>query len=120
MDFPYVLIGLLCLGFGGSAIRVITTFNVESYSSGPCYGGNSAGLGSTNLIVEQRSLQWIKRLDSIPIGARNVVINASTSGTTMFRLVQEEHGGGNCNCWELTFINTEFISDTESISNNCQ
>ena len=115
-----MLIGLLSLGFGGSAIRVIITFNVESYSSGPCYGGNSAGLGSTNLRVEQRSdLQWIERQDNILIGF-HVMITASTSGTSMFRMVQEEHGGGNCNCWELTFVNIEFINDTESISNNCQ
>ena len=29
----------------------------------------------------------------------NLVLNAVASDTVQFRIVQPEHGGGECNCW---------------------
>ena len=71
-----------------------------------CYGGSSAGLGSTDLRLEYRNntsgFQWVEIADNIPIeGHFSTAVNISGSGCVVVRLVQEEHGGGSCNCWEV-------------------
>ena len=56
--------------------------------AGTCYGDTSAGLGNTNLILVG--------------GDFSTAVNIPGSGCVVLRLVQEEHVGGDCNCWELT------------------
>ena len=87
----------------------ITIMNVSD--NGTCYGGTSAGLGNTNLRLEYRinasDFQWVEIAGNIPIGgdfSTTYTVNISGSWCVMVRLVQEEHGGGNCNCWNLTDI----------------
>ena len=75
--------------------------------AGTCYGGTSAGLGSTDLRLEYRNnasgFQWVEIADNIPIGGDfSTAANIPGSGCVVVRLVQEEHGGGNCNCWKLS------------------
>ena len=89
------------------ADNVNISFSVNHYDAGTCYGGNSAGLGNTNLRLEYRNnasgFQWVEIADKIPIGGNfSTAINITGSGCVMVRWVQEEHGGGNCNCWNLT------------------
>ena len=91
------------------ADNVNISFSVNHYDAGTCYGGNSAGLGNTNLRLEYRNsacgFQWVEIADKIPIGCDfSTNVNIPGSGCVVLRLVQEEHGGGNCNCWELTNI----------------
>ena len=86
---------------------VSISFTVNAYDAGICYGGASAGLGSTDLTLEYRNnasgFQWVEIADNIPIGGDfSTAVNISGSGCVVVRLVQEEHGGGNCNCWTLT------------------
>ena len=81
--------------------------------AGTCYGGTSAGLGNTNLTLEYRNnasdFQWMEIADSIPIGGNfSTAVNIPGSGSVVVRLVQEEHGGGKCNCWELTNPTPDF------------
>ena len=83
------------------------SFTVNPYDAGTCYGGTSAGLGSTDLRLEYRNnasdFQWVEIADNIPIGGDfSTAVNIPGSGCVVVRLVQEEHGGANCNCWEFT------------------
>ena len=83
------------------------SFTLNAYDAGTCYGGTSAGLGSTDLKLEYRNnasdFQWVEIADNIPIGGDfSTAANIPGSGCVVVRLVQEEHGGGNCNCWNLT------------------
>ena len=85
------------------------SFTVNPYDGGTCYGGASAGLGSTDLRLEYRDnasdLQWVEIAGSIPIGGDfSTAVNIPGNGCVVVRLVQEEHGGGDCNCWRLTDI----------------
>ena len=87
------------------------SFSVNHYYAGTCYGGNSAGLGNTNLRLEYRNnasdFKWVEIADNIPIGgdfSTAVNIPGIGSGCVVVRFVQEEHGGGKCNCWNLTNI----------------
>ena len=87
--------------------NVNISFTLDPFDAGTCYGGNSAGLGSTNLRLEYRKnasdSQWVEIADNIPIGGDfSTAVNIPSSGCV--RLVQDEHGGGNCNCWILTNI----------------
>ena len=94
------------------ADNVNISFTVNSYDAGTCYGGNSAGLGSTNLTLEYRNnasgFQWVEIDDNIPIEGDFNTVNIPGSGCVVVRLVQKEHGGGNCNCWELTNLPPNF------------
>ena len=95
----------------------IISFTVNHYDVETCYGGNSAGLGSTDLRLEYRNnasdFQWVEIAGSIPIGGDfSTVVSIPGSGCVVVRLVQEEHGGGNCNCWELTNIPPNFDNVT--------
>ena len=92
------------------ADNVNISFTVNHYDVEICYGGNSAGLGSTDLRLEYRNsasgFQWVEIADNIPIGGDfSTVVNNPGSACVVVRLVQEEHGGGACNCWELNFAN---------------
>ena len=93
--------------------RNILSFTVNHYDAGNCYGGNSAGLGSTNLRLEYRNsasdFQWVEIADNIHIGGDfSTAVNITGSGCVVVRLVQEEHGGGDCNSWELTNLSPNF------------
>lgn len=87
----------------GSPSPLSVHFTVVPVQSDTCYGGNT-GLGSTALRLEYRNnaskFEWLQVADGIPVSAG--VFNATISGGSgcvEFRLVQEEHGGGYCNCW---------------------
>ena len=85
------------------------SFTVNHYDTGTCYGGTSAGIGATDLRLEYRNnasdFQWMEIADNIPIGGDfSTVISIPGSGCVVLRLVQEEHGGGDCNCWEVNNI----------------
>ena len=93
------------------------SFTVNHYDAGTCYGGTSAGLGSTYLRLEYRNnasdFQWVEIADNIPIGGDfSTAVNITGSGCVVMRLVQEEHGGGNCNCWDLTNLAPNFADIT--------
>ena len=96
-------------------VLVSISFTVNAYDAGTCYGGTSAGLGSTNLRLEYRNnasdFQWVEIAGNIPIGGDfSTAVDIPGSGCVVVRLVQEEHGGGDCNCWQLTNIMLNFGS----------
>lgn len=82
------------------------SFIVNSTSPGICYGGDSVGLGSTELRLEYwdnvSDFQWVEVANGIPTsaGTFNTILCADPE-CVWLRLMQEEHGGGHCNCWAL-------------------
>ena len=76
--------------------------------SGVCHGGSTAGLGDTTLRLEFRSnasnFQWVEAASGIPtdVGLYSITVSAGCGVCVEFRLVQEEHGGGDCNCWNIS------------------
>ena len=91
------------------------SFTVNSDDAGTCYGDTSAGLGSTDLRLEYRNnasdFQWVEIADNVLIGGDfNTAVNIPGSGCVVVRLVQEEHGGGDCNCWELINLEPNFAA----------
>ena len=81
---------------------------------GICYGGSSAGLGRTTLRLEYRLAGgsdgvWVEERSDIPLDSGLLQFSIPTNLTgvanggecVQFRLVQEEHGGGSCNCWAV-------------------
>ena len=74
----------------------------------PCFGGRSAGLGSTDLRLDYRSnetdYKWMEIRGGIQLNDNFDQPVPLSEGCVEFRLVQEEHGGGPCNCWKITSI----------------
>ena len=93
---------------------IAVLMNVIPYTSGECYGGN-AGLDDTALRLEFRSnasnFQWVEAASGIPIdgGLYSTTVRADCE-CVEFRLVQEEHGGGNCNCWSVGSVEVNGIA----------
>ena len=90
----------------------IATFLNVSFTilhvSGACPGGSTAGLGDTTLRLEFRNnasnFQWVEAASGIPtdVGLYSITVSAGCGVCVEFRLVQEEHGGGECNCWNIS------------------
>ena len=87
--------------------------------AGPCPGGISTGLGSTGLRLDYRNsasnFQWTVIAEEIPVLVANsysMDISVASGQCVDFRLVQEEHGGGMCNCWSLmdVMVNSSAVS----------
>ena len=95
---------------------VIISFTVDLYNGTRCNGGDTAGLCDTNLTLQYRneSSEWREIATRISIGSSHSfdIVNTSGCGCVEVRLVQKEHGGGNCSCWRLTnlTLNEESIS----------
>lgn len=98
--------------FEGTSLPGSLSFTVQTVPGLTCRGGNT-GLGSTALRLDYRGpetqFQWRQIRDNISLPSKPanilVPVNGSASeveGCVQLRLVQEEHGGGDCNCWELT------------------
>lgn len=93
---------------------LVISFAVNPVSLGICYG-NSTGLGSARLRLDYRNngsdSQWMEVASgiSISVGDYNTTVSAG-SGCVQFRLVQAEHGGGNCNCWALSDLRVNNVS----------
>lgn len=73
-----------------------------------CHGGDRA-LCSTSLRLDFRSAAtdwlWWEGARNISIGARDVEVTVRAgSECVQYRLVQEEHGGGDCHCWVTSDI----------------
>ena len=77
---------------------------------GVCPGGSTVGLGDTTLRLEFRSnasnFHWVEAASGIPtdVGLYSITVSAGCGGCVEFRLVQEEHGGGDCNCWSIVGV----------------
>ena len=101
------------------------SFVIDSISSGICHGGNRTGLCSTDIRLEYRenafnsSYQWAEVVGDIRTNAGAVNATVSTdSECVWFRLVQEEHGGGACNCWmvsDMRVNNVSVVLEEESV-----
>ena len=50
------------------------------------------------------NFQWVEAASGIPtdVGLYSITVSAGCGGCVEFRLVQEEHGGGVCNCWNIS------------------
>ena len=94
-----------------------------------CIGGG-IGLTNTSVLVEYRIInttsspasvgEWRYLADEIVTLQRNlqdVELHDSAADGFQLRLLQLEHGGGQCNCWKLTRISVdcgEGMTDTSS------
>ena len=91
-----------------STASSLNVFFTVLHVSGACPGGSTAGLGDTTLRLEFRSnasnFQWVEAASGIPtdVGLYSIIVSAGCGGCVEFRLVQEEHGGGDCNCWNIS------------------
>ena len=109
-------------------LSINVSLNLASLSradaGGVCYGG-TAGLERTSLRLEYRSLAggdnempWtgVEGKDDIPLDSGNLQLsipaNPDESQCVQFRLVQEEHGGGYCNCWSVQDPQVESMGTT--------
>ena len=76
-----------------------------------CIGGNEVGLTNTSVQFQYRTISttsvigdWIT-LDALPVNrtsdvTHNLEFDGNVGGV-QFRLLQLEHGGGGCNCWDV-------------------
>ena len=102
-------------------------------NTGDCVGGN-VGLTDTSVQLQYREFRtsdsgqsnWMT-LVSIPInGSQNIIsvmenINTVASSVlgVQFRLLQLEHGGGECNCWEVMQVQGRVNNSTSLLNNHC-
>ena len=95
-----------------ASILLNVTLVTREGNSG-CYGGTTAGLCSNGIRLEYRSngtdYRWLQLLEEeVPV--TNVSVSVSLPAAMLdgdcveFRLMQEEHGGGACNCWGITAL----------------
>ena len=100
-------------------------------NTGDCVGGN-VGLTDTSVQVQYREFttsssgqsDW-KTLVSIPInGSQNISVMenmtlANSVKGVQFRLLQLEHGGGECNCWEVIQVQGRVNNSASLLNNHC-
>ena len=103
-------------------------------NTGDCVGGN-VGLTDTSVQVQYREFtnsssgsgqsDWMA-LVSIPInGSQNsisVMENMTLANSVFgvqFRLLQMEHGGGECNCWNVTKVQGRVNISASLLNNHC-
>ena len=97
------------------------TIEISTHPAGECDGGN-AGLGDTALRLEFRSnasnFQWVEAASGIPIdgGLYSTTVRADCE-CVEFRLVQEEHGGGDCNCWSVGSVEVNGVAVDLQVNN---
>ena len=85
---------------------------IRNYDSDTCIGDEEVGLTDTSILFQYRAIintsvigDW-RTLAALPV---------DTIKGVQFRLLQLEHGGGGCNCWEVQSfsitINNRAISE---------
>ena len=110
-------------------VAVDVTIN-SLQNTGDCVGGN-VGLTDTSVQVQYREFttssssgqsDW-KTLVSIPINGSQNIISVMENMTladsvfgVQFRLLQLEHGGGKCNCWD---VQGRVNNSTSLLNNHC-
>ena len=86
-----------------------------------CIGGNEVGLTNTSVQFQYRSISttsvigdWIT-LDLLPVNRTSDITHNlefdGTVGGVQFRLLQLEHGGGGCNCWDVQSSSEGLFND---------
>ena len=104
-----IAVYLVCLDVVASD-TVTVNFTLNKVAFPPCIG-EEVGLTNTSIQFQYRTISnssaignWITK-DAIPLlngGPRTYHLNFdSTVEGVQFRLLQLEHGGGGCNCWEV-------------------
>ena len=102
-------------------------------NTGDCVGGN-VGLTDTSVQVQYREFvtsgsdsgqnEWMT-LVSIPInGSQNISVMenmtlADSVFGVQFRLLQLEHGGGECNYWEVIQVQGRVNNSASLLNNHC-
>ena len=101
-------------------------------NTGDCVGGN-VGLTDTSVQVQYREIatsgsgesDWMT-LVSIPINGSQNIISVMENMTladsvfgVQFRLLQLEHGGGECNCWEVMQVQGRVNNSASLLNNHC-
>ena len=100
-------------------------------NTGDCVGGN-VGLTDTSVQVQYREFttsgsgqsDWMT-LVSIPInGSQNISVMedmtlADSVFGVQFRLLQLEHGGGECNCWYVMQVQGRVNNSASLLNNYC-
>ena len=79
-------------------------------------------MGDTTLRLEFRSnainFQWVEAASGIPTdaGLYNTTVRADCE-CVEFRLAQEEHGGGDCNCWSVGSVEVNGVAVSLQVNN---
>ena len=108
------LVCILCLDVVVSRHSVevnLSVVPVAPTNNRVCIGGNEVGLTNTSVQFQYRSISttsvigdWTA-LDALPLNRTSDVTHNldfdGTVGGVQFRLLQLEHGGGGCNCWDV-------------------
>ena len=109
MSLIWFLLTLLVVK-NGHIVAAANTLSI--FLKGPlnrtCFGGPSAGLGSTDLRLDYRSnktdYKWMEIRDGIKLNGSFDQPVPPSEGCVEFRLVQVEHGGRPCNCWRVVAV----------------
>ena len=127
-DFRIICAAILTLAssHGRTSCNTINStvlYTISSVNSSVCIGGQKVGLTDTSIKLEYREVfdcganmslsQW-KQAAVIPVednGVQNVTLSypEAVQGIQL-RLLQLEHGGGGCNCWEVEELEFTFGS----------
>ena len=105
-----IVVYLVCLDHVVASGTVTVNFTLNRVAFSPCIG-EEVGLTNTSIQFQYRTISnssaigdWITK-DAIPLlggGPQTYHLNFdSTVEGMQFRLLQLEHGGGPCNCWEV-------------------
>ena len=101
-------------------------------NTGDCVGGN-VGLTDTSVQVQYREFltsdsgqsDWMT-LILIPINGSQNIISVMENMTladsvkgVQFRLLQLEHGGGECNCWNVMQVQGRVNNSASLLNNHC-
>lgn len=109
----------------GQSHTVHVTLLYRSLITSGCIGGDEVGLTNTSVLLQYRlrggsSVEWtdIAVMDVKPaMGETNVmesvVVDSSSVAGLQFRLLQLEHGGGECNCWTLDSMTATLDNQTD-------
>ena len=125
-----VTVFVVSLDVVGSSHLVAVDLTINSLqNTGDCVGGN-IGLTDTSVQVQYREITTsgsgqsdFMTLVSIPInGSQNIMKNmtlANSAFGVQFRLLQLEHGGGECNCWDVMQVQSRVNNSASLLNNHC-
>ena len=109
----------------GVALKALTIYS-ENLT---CNGGDDAGLTNTSLLMEYRIVnttssatsvgEWRNLADqTVPVNIVGVQLHETAADGFQIRVLQLEHGGGQCNCWILNTISVNCGGDMVDTSTN--
>ena len=116
-----LLAALLATTAGQDDLAVSFKLSISSYSPPQkvqtCIGGD-VGLTETSVLAQYRPAEssnlgeweFLKEID-LNQGFNGTLLVNTTTRSIQFRLLQVQHGGGGCNCWQVNEANMTIGND---------